>query len=247
VPSSSAVELSPLEEGRFGIRTARARALTLADLPSVLAFCRAQRAALLIARCRTEDLDVVHALEAEGGRLMDTLVYYARDLGRTPLPTDPGMAHMHPVAPAEIDAVTDIARDAFRGYTGHYHADPRLERHACDEVYVSWTRRSCELREVAAEVFVYQLDGSPAAFATMRMNSPAEGEGVLFAVAPRAQGKGVYRTLIANGLRWCRAQGAERMVVSTQVTNVAVQKVWVRLGFEPSASYYTFHAWLDAP
>ena len=35
------------------------------------------------------------------------------------------------------------------------------------------------------------------------------------------------------------------MVLSTQVTNLAVQKVWSRLGFEPSRSYYTFHLWFD--
>jgi hypothetical protein len=33
------------------------------------------------------------------------------------------------------------------------------------------------------------------------------------------------------------------MLISTQITNVAVQKVWTRLGFEPSRSYYTFHKW----
>jgi hypothetical protein len=34
-----------------------------------------------------------------------------------------------------------------------------------------------------------------------------------------------------------------RMVVSTQITNLAVQKVWVRQGFELTGSYYTFHLW----
>jgi hypothetical protein len=30
-----------------------------------------------------------------------------------------------------------------------------------------------------------------------------------------------------------------RLIISTQVTNVAVQKIWTRLGFEPVRSYYT--------
>jgi GNAT superfamily N-acetyltransferase len=243
---AQAVELSPLEEARFGIRTARAPALTVTSLPSVLAFCRAERVRLLIARCRTDDLDAAQALEDAGGRLMDTLVYYARDLRRTPLPSDPRLESIRSVRSADVDALVDIARDAFRGYGGHYHADPRLDRRACDETYVSWIRRSCESREVAADVLVCDIDGAPGAFATMRMNSPEEGEGVLFGVAPRAQGQGVYRALIAKGLAWCHAKDASRMVVSTQVTNLAVQKVWVRLGFEPGSSYYTFHAWLDA-
>jgi len=88
------------------------------------------------------------------------------------------------------------------------------------------------------------LDEKLAAFATMRSNSPEEGEGVLFGVAPWAQGRGIYADLIRAGIEWCRARGQARMIVSTQITNLAVQKVWVRQGFEPSASYFTFHLWL---
>jgi len=46
-----------------------------------------------------------------------------------------------------------------------------------------------------------------------------------------------------GALRWFEARGRSRMLISTQITNVAVQKVWIRLGFEPSKSYYTFHKW----
>ena len=79
----------------------------------------------------------------------------------------------------------------------------------------------------------------------MRLNSPEEGEGVLFGVAPAAQGRGIYRSFMVRGMEWCLAQGTSRMVVSTQITNIAVQKVWTRLGFEPHKSYLTFHRWFD--
>lgn len=82
-------------------------------------------------------------------------------------------------------------------------------------------------------------------FATLRLNSQEEGEGVLFAVHPEAQGRGIYRALILEGMRWCMQQKVASMVVSTQITNIAVQKVWVRAGFEPSHAYYTFHVWFD--
>jgi len=81
------------------------------------------------------------------------------------------------------------------------------------------------------------------AFATLRRNSAEEGEGVLFGVAPEAQGRGIYRSLMIGAMLWFRTRGTARMVVSTQVTNAAVQKVWTRLGFEPWKSNYTFHKW----
>ncbi len=246
MPSTSlSVALSPLEKERFGIRTARADRVTLDALPDILGFCRSEKVELLIARCKAEDLPAAQALEAEGGQLMDTLVYYGRDTQKD-LPTvESSSGSMRSSRAGDEEALARVAMQAFRGYSGHYHADPRLNRAKCDEVYASWTRRSCSSRDVAGEVLVYELDGEIAGFATLRLNSAEEGEGVLFGVAPQAQGRGVYKLLIVRGLEWCKSQGARRMVVSTQVTNLAVQKVWVRTGFEPLGATYTFHKWFS--
>ncbi|MBZ0288565.1 MAG: GNAT family N-acetyltransferase, partial [Anaerolineae bacterium] len=64
-------------------------------------------------------------------------------------------------------------------------------------------------------------------------------------VDPALQGKGVGRGLMIGALLWFEARGIAKMLISTQVTNVASQKVWVRLGFEPSHAFYTFHKWFD--
>ena len=82
-------------------------------------------------------------------------------------------------------------------------------------------------------------------FATLRLNNSDEGEGVLFGVAPKAQGRGIYRSFMVKGMEWCMKKNATHMVVSTQITNTAVQKVWSRVGFEPNNAYYTFHKWFD--
>lgn len=240
------VALSALDEERFGIRTAKAPAVTAALLPAVLDVCRRERVALLIARCDAADVAAAQALEAAGGFLTDTLVYYARTLADAPEPVEHGAPPVRPVRPGEEGTVEAVAAAAFRGYLGHYHADPRLDRAACDAVYTSWALRSCRLREVADEVLVAERDGRIVGFATLKLNGPEEGEGILFGVAPEAQGLGVYRALMVNGLAWCRAKGARRMVVSTQITNAAVQRVWTRLGFELRHAVYTFHAWFDA-
>jgi GNAT superfamily N-acetyltransferase len=238
------IALSSIDQERFGVVTARDGDVTLSTLEPDLAFCRTRGVQLLIARCRTEELHVAQALEAAGGRLMDTLVYYVRVIVGGELPENTCKVPIRPVRPGEDEAVRKVAGEAFRGYRGHYHADPRLDPAKCDEAYQSWAQRSGVSREVAGEVLVAD-DGQVAGFATLRLNDPREGEGVLFAVAPRVQGAGVYKAFMLEGMRWCRFQGAKRMVVSTQITNLAVQKVWSRLGFEPSHSFYTFHLWFD--
>ena len=239
------VYLSTLAEERFGIRTARAPQVTLDVLPSVMDYCRANGVVLLIARCLASELEAVQAMEREGFSLMDTLVYYARDLVRTPIPPDTGKIPVRPVQPGEEDAVKIVATASFRGYFGHYHADDRLERAKCDEIYPDWAFRSCVSRDVAHEVLVAELDESIVGFATLRLNTPEEGEGVLFGIAPAAQRRGIYRSFMIRGMEWCLSKGAIRMAVSTQIVNVAVQKVWTRVGFEPSYAYYTFHKWFE--
>lgn len=236
--------LSPLEEERFGVRTVRVGELERDQIDGLLAFCRSEEVQLVIARCSTADLATAQAFEDAGGRLMDTLVYYTLDLKRKSAGAPEKNARALRLAkPVEAEPLAEIAAESFQGYRGHYHADPRLDPAACDEAYTSWVRRSVLDRAVADAVYVCEDEGRLAAFATMRRNSPEEGEGVLFGVAPWAQGRGIYADLIRTGIAWCREGGHARMVVSTQVTNVAVQKVWVRQGFEPAHSHYTFHLW----
>jgi len=49
-----------------------------------------------------------------------------------------------------------VGRELFHGYLGRYHADDRLDRGKCDELYTSWAYCSCVSREVADEVFADQ-------------------------------------------------------------------------------------------
>ena len=244
---TSHVRLSALDEARFGFRTAIAGSVTRDMLPDLLTYCRDNRATLLIARCRTSELSAVQAMENEGFVLTDTLVYYQRDLAKSPSLPDTGPAVIRPAKKGEEHAVRAVAAEAFKGYFGHYHADERLDSAECDEIYPDWAFRSCVSRDVADEVLVAELDGSVVGFVTLRLNSSEEGECVLSGISPRAQRLGIYRSHMIQSMNWCLQKGAAHMVVSTQITNIVVQKVWVRLGFEPSHAWYTLHKWFDEP
>jgi len=237
------VQLSPVDEQRFGVRIARTSEVTFDNLSSILGFCEDHRVEMLIARCSTNDSLLVHKLEELGFVLMDTLVYCTRKLTSSPIPEDTCDFPVRLIKPGEEHAVKKVAGDAYQGYQSHYHSDPRLDPAKCVEGYMDWAYQSCVSREVADDVLVVEMDGKIAGFFAMRKNSPEEGTGVVSGVAPFAQGRGIYRSFMINTMNWLLRAGADRMVVSTQVTNIAVQKSWVRLGFEPLRSLYTFHKW----
>ncbi|MEZ4666854.1 MAG: GNAT family N-acetyltransferase [Anaerolineae bacterium] len=237
------IQLSPLDEERFGIPSARATAPLIAnDIPTALDFCHKNRVKFLFARCFTSDLAAAQAMERAGFLLMDTLLYFER---RLPFPIPDTETTLRPVKSSEAQIVAQLATESFRGYGGHYHSDPRLDVARSDEVYSSWAYRSCMSREVADEVLVAEIDSQIVGFVTLKVNSPLEGEVPLYGVSPAVQGQGIGRGLIIGALKWCTAQKVERLLISTQVTNLSSQKVWIRLGFEPTHSYYTFHKWFD--
>jgi GNAT superfamily N-acetyltransferase len=177
---------------------------------------------------------------------MDTLVYFVRPLDRG-IPDEGTLASVRPFREGEADEVRRVATESFRGYFGHYHADPRLDRVKCDEAYASWAYRSCLDREAASRVLVAEDEGRIAGFLTLLQRGPEEQEVILNGVEPRVQRRGIYRALVLAALRQARTDGAKQLSISTQITNLAVQKTWTRLGFEPARSYYTFHVWFDGP
>ncbi len=116
---------------------------------------------------------------------------------------------------------------------------------ACDDVYASWAYRSCISREVADEVLVAELQGKAVGFITLKMRSQQEGEAPLYGVDPSMQGQGIGRDLMIEAMHWFASRGVKTMIMSTQITNLSSQKVWLRLGFEPIPAEYTFHKWFD--
>jgi GNAT superfamily N-acetyltransferase len=239
------VFLSDIDKERFGMQTARSPKVTMETLPSILDFCYAHAVKFLIARCDADDTKTVQAMEFNGFFLTDTLLYYQCDLkDMSKLPVSPKVL-VRPVCAGEEEMVKSLAAESFQGYVGHYHADPRLNREKCDETYASWAYRSCTIGDLADEVLVAERNGSLAGFITLKINTPEDGQMVLNAVHPEAQGTGVYFALVSAAKEWCFQRGVKRVITSTQLPNRAVQKVWVRQGFWLTHAAYTFHKWFD--
>jgi GNAT superfamily N-acetyltransferase len=244
--ATSSITLSEVDEDRWGVRVALASLSSMADLASALEFCGTEDVRLLVARIPASEIRLAQALERNRFELMDTLVYYERVLTKEALPPATGDIPIRRIQPGDEQHVSAVARESFRGYMGHYNADPRLDPGKCEDVYIDWALRSCLSRDESSDVLVADMAGAIVGFATLRLNSPKEGEGVLFGVAPAAQGMGIYRAFMIHAMDWCLSKGARRMIVSTQISNIVVQKHWARLGFEFRGARYTFHKWFDA-
>ncbi len=241
--TSEIIALSSLDTDRFGIVVARANNISHENISEILEFCAKEQVKLLIARCSTTDVNTIHDMETRGFLLMDTLVYLRKDL-RDYSPQDYHCElTIRTFRPEDISQVVDVARKSFSGYNGHYNVDARLDSQAAVEVYASWAERCCLDRSVAAHVLVAEKDGRVVGFRAIRINTPQQAEFILAGVSPEARNKGVYRSFVIEGLRWCKMMQVEEVLISTLLVNTPVQKTCEQLGFTAHSSFYTFHKW----
>lgn len=239
------IERNDLESARFGIVAGRLIDPE-AGTEAIDIAARQLGLDMLTVRVPVSDLPRVHAFEEAGYRLMDTLVYFRRGTGKLPSnwPMSRGITCREATA-ADMTAVTELARIGFSDYMGHYHADPRLDSTAADAAYAHWAETSIANVSPSAPVLLAESAGRTVGFLTLRQNSMDEIELVLSAVDPSFMGRGVYPTLIAEGIIHAAAHGYSRVITSTQINNYAVQSAWTRLGFRHERSFYTFHKWWD--
>jgi len=225
--------------------SARAKHVTADALPEINAFCVENQVRFLIARCSTSDITAIHAMEANGYQLMDTLVYLQNDFEDYSPATYPSELSIQALDPEDIPGVAKIAKESFAAYKGHYHADPRLDPVKATEVYSSWAERCCIDSTVANHVLVAKLDGELVGFRAIRVNLSDEAEFILAGVAPGMRRRGIYRAFVIEGLNWCKAAGVTHVLNSTLLINTTVQKVCTKLGFYALESFHTFHKWFD--
>jgi N-acetylglutamate synthase-like GNAT family acetyltransferase len=233
------------EQTRFGCRMAR---LTLdsacesADAERIMEMCRSAQVEMLILRLPTDKIALAQALETLKFRIMDCLVYYQ-------CPTEsvtaakPSTVKIREATGEDAAAVGEIARLCFSEYFSHYHADTRLDPVKVSDGYIDWAKRSCLDEKVASTVCLPIVHGTIAGFFALRRNSPSEGEVVLCAVHPRFTGTGILGELVIRSKQWCRDNGMQRMIISTLINNLKVQRACTNRGFCLYKSYYTFHRW----
>jgi len=237
---------SPLETGRFGRSITR---LTIGsgpvDADHLLTVIGDHTADVLIVRYDAARLDLPSTFARSDRAVVPagTLTYWEEPVSAAEPPTRSNLE----VLPADrmdlqtvAEVVRQIVRASFQDYGNHYTADPLLERSAALAGYEDWAVRS--LRETPGNVLVMTDLGEPIGMATLESGSDGSHLEILLAgLIPAAQGRRLYGSLLDGCARVAVARGAGRMVISTQVHNVRVQRAWARHGLRPYAAIETVH------
>jgi len=141
--------------------------------------------------------------------------------------------------------ITDVARLEEIAAGAHtstrFYVDPLFSRAACDRLYRTWIRRSCE--GWADHVLVADSGTDAVGYLTLHAGAEKEGRIGLVGVAAEMRGHGIGLALMRAALAWCRANGMRRLTVATQAHNLRALQLYARCGFQPAGLDFWFHKW----
>lgn len=235
------LSFSQLDSARFGINILRGKFDSI-DCKSLanaifstncdIAIIRIPSATSQISQLSKWSLPILHA---------DTLVYYRCDLTKhCPPPPKNSTISFRKAAEDDVPSLRALIADTFENYTSHYHANSILPRSKILEGYQQWAENHVDHPNTT--LWIAERDGVIVAFAACAEHAETStGEGVLYGVSPNEKGGGIYGDLIRFTQAEFRSRGFQTMLVSTQINNFAVQKVWTREGFHLFQAWDTYH------
>ncbi|MBI4314256.1 MAG: hypothetical protein HY594_05525 [Candidatus Omnitrophica bacterium] len=218
---------------------------------------QAQGIRWLTARAHPWQTPWIHALEAAGFQLVDTLVTLGLDLKNSNFfwqgsPT-PRIAPADRASDAELKTLMQLAKDAFADrsiWLDRFHADPRVPAGKADDLYAQWVKNSIRPdspeQSMADQTFVCRVDGLPVGFITCQIKeSGRRGIVSLNAVDAAYRKRGIYQELILCALNWFSLEKkCEEVRVRTNISSHGVRKAWARFQAVPIAEEHTFHGWV---
>lgn len=192
----------------------------------------------LSVKINTSSNDYSINLQENNFLLVDTLVSYMFDVEKTPIIDMEHKCLIRKSIPEDLDYVKEYTRNSFK--IDRFHNDPYLDNKLADEYYATWIENS--FYGYSDYVVIGEVDKLPVGFTTLHY--PKAGSDVarmvLSAVSPLSRGKGVYTSIIYEGLVVLR-KVAKKIILGTQIDNFPVQKNCINLGFKIFETKYIYH------
>ena len=146
---------------------------------------------------------------------------------------------------SEFDSATRTMEMIFQGYGNHYAGSPVFERIDTCAAYLDWTRREVA-RDSSAVLGLEVLDEAEAHWKMTGICVVDEGprtydEILLAGVHPSFRRKGLYSDALTLLKTRASEKRKERLLISTQATNIPALRAWGRSGFELVLVLNTLH------
>jgi len=242
-PAISAVEpceLLPWDTNFFGIKTARVLTGTMTPeiAVSVDNWCKTHGIQWLYFLANPNDPAITASAQRNGYKLVDVRMTFDRD----PKGVTAASPIISPFLLADMPFLERIAAASFTD--SRFYHDGRIPVEKCNELFVTWTRSSCQ--SDTDHILVARENGEAVGYVTCHADRESRNGTIgLIGVDSHHRGRGIGRNLLNASLTWAAGLGLQRMSVVTQARNSAARKLYERCGFVEKSSQPYFHKWYD--
>jgi len=166
-----------------------------------------------------------------------TLIYWGVELDEV---ASEGPGKSHGVTPKvetsnDKELLDTLISQTFQNYPSHYAFNPYLPNDTTESAYRDWVK-ALSVDPTARCQVVYATNDSPAGVGISKHLADQVTEVLLAGIAEGHQNQGLYPHLLQEMINAAHANGATQLVISTQASNIAVQRVWARVGLRPILS-----------
>lgn len=240
------IDFAPLETARFNLNCYRFQSDNFFDIKDLANVINDKAVDLLILRANSntiEQLHQLHTIPKYKVLFADALLYYQIKLiSDSVLKLKNIDLNFVVIDQSNVQILNTLVPVIFNSYRNHYYANPLLDKDKITEGYEEWAQSYINAIHENRISWLAYKNNTPVGFATCSMNIFDNScEGILYGVHPEFAGGGIYADIIRFTKHYFANQKFNTMWVSTQLQNMAVQKVWQREGFEINKAYYTFH------
>ncbi|MFH1177358.1 MAG: GNAT family N-acetyltransferase [Acidobacteriota bacterium] len=235
----------PWDSEFFGVRVASLQDCrpTRGELRAAVAWCATERIDCLYFLCAADATASANAAEDEGFRLVDVRIelQWSATESEAVMPAELP-AGVRPAGVADEPGLLRLTDHAFQ-HSRFFH-DAHFSRERVNELFRRWISQDLRGDGMAERVLLAESD-SVAGYVTL---NPEGGDGVrigLIAIADRARQGGAGASLLAAAQAHCRQTGRRRLVVATQLRNVAAQRLFQRCGCRTEKVGLWFHKWFS--
>jgi dTDP-4-amino-4,6-dideoxy-D-galactose acyltransferase len=144
--------------------------------------------------------------------------------------------------PSDIPQLEQIAARNHRD--SRFYSDGHFPAEACDRLYATWVRRSCE-GVLADIVFVPDKGDGPIGYLTQSVSAEGKGSIGLVGIREDLQSQGIGTALMSHGLEWFQSIPIDHVEVVTQGRNLAAQRAYQKMGFITGSTKLWYHKWFE--
>lgn len=173
----------------------------------------------------------------------DSLVYYSAPLQKIDIKPLRNELEFDVVTPKSAKHLDSMVKTVFSDYQNHYYSNPCLNRSDIIEGYLEWAMSYAENAEIGVTWLIKdKTSGREVAFLACSYDlGESVSELKLGGVMPDSEGRGIYSDFVRHAQLYFKKMGVERLLTSTQLQNIAVQRAWQTHGFRFDKSYETYH------